>query len=287
MNWDDVGDALLKAVRLASRLEQDQVIWKHQNYNAPAEDYVAIQLQGAVTIGIDSLKQTYSAARPRGQEFKIEVRGTREATLEIEFFSTGTVSGRSVSALSGCAQIVAGLRLPSVRHVLQQQQIAAFDPGVVRWIPDVPNTGFRGRAACSVRCYIPAPTVEEYAGFIERMSGDVTIQGSASGDVVQDFDTNAAEANAEYESNVTLDAVTISPSSEAISQFLGTVQLRATAESSTGDTWDVTNRATWSSDNGFVIVDATGLATAFGAGTANIRATYQGVQSDPAVITAS
>lgn len=200
MNWDDVADALLKAVRLASGLPQERVVWKHQNYNAPAYDYVAIQLTNVVPLGIDSLRMTYSAARPRGQEFKIEVRGTREVNLEIECFSagTGSVSGRSVSALAMCTRIVTSFRLPSIRHVLQQQHIGLFDPGGARWIPDAPGTGFRGRSTATCRCYIPAPTVEEYVGFIERMSGDVTIGGAANGAThTAYFDTNAAAAGEE------------------------------------------------------------------------------------------
>src|SRR3954465_13685460 len=55
-------------------------------------------------------------------------------------------------------------------------------------------------------------------------------------------------------------------------------QFTATAALSNGTSQTVTNQATWQSSNvGVATISSTGLATASGAGDADIRATYQGV----------
>lgn len=189
MNWDDVGDAIQAAIARSSGVT---TVWKHQDRNAPALPYVAISLGTVITLGIDDLQKTFDDTRPRGMEVKAEVRGVREVPLEIECFTTEAVSGRSGSALALCSRTVTGLVLPSVREIMAAQNVSPFDPGGPRWIPDVPSTHFRGRAVATVRCYMPPPSVFEYYGYIERISGTVTMHGGAGGDQSQDFDTDAA-----------------------------------------------------------------------------------------------
>lgn len=187
MSWDAIGDAIQAAIARASG--GSTVIWKHQDRSAPLLDYVAISLGGMLTLGIDYLQTSFDDTRPRGQEVQLLVRGRREVPLEIECFTNQAVSGRQGAATVLCSTILAGLLLPSVRQMFTDAGVSPFDPGTVNWIPDVPSTKFRGRAVATVRCYMPPPTVAEYVGYIERVSGDVTVQGGAGGDRTEPFDS--------------------------------------------------------------------------------------------------
>jgi len=193
MSWNDVADAIQAAVARASGLDAGQVVWKDQDRGQPLTDYVALRLGGGITLGVDYIQTSTDLTRAPGQEVELKVRGRREVPLEVECFTSESVSGRAGSALELCSRIMAGLTLPSVRAILAAQDVSPFDPGTPNWIPDVPSTRFRGRAVATVRCYMPPPTVVEYAGFIERVSGTVTIQGGANGDQTQTFDSDQAD----------------------------------------------------------------------------------------------
>lgn len=193
MNWDDVGDAIQAAITRASGLDASKVIWKNQNRNAPGLDYVTIRLGGPITLGIDYIHTSQNLTRAAGQEIKMEVRGQREVPLEIECFTQHHISGESGAALELCSRILASLLLPSVRAILTKQNISPFDPGPPNWIADIPSTAFRGRAVATVRCYMPAPTVAEYVGYISRVSGTVTVQGGNGPDQVLPFDTSDSD----------------------------------------------------------------------------------------------
>lgn len=76
-----------------------------------------------------------------------------------------------------------------------------------------------------------------------------------------------------------VDSVAVTPT--PLNLVVGaTQQLTATATvdigTGTPETVDVTDEATWTVNNGFVHVSATGLATATAAGTSNVTATYKG-----------
>jgi hypothetical protein len=193
MSWDDVGDAIQAAIVRASGLGAGQVIWKGQNRSQLATDYVTLQLGGPITLGIDYIQTSTDLSRPAGQEIELRARGRREYPLEVECFTTQAISARSNSALELCSRLLLALTLPSVRAILTAQDVSPFDPGTPQWIPDVPSTRFRGRAVATVRCYMPPPTAVEYVGYIERMSGTVTMHGGVNGDSVQSFDSDAAD----------------------------------------------------------------------------------------------
>lgn len=92
-----------------------------------------------------------------------------------------------------CSKIYSGLLLPSIREILSRADVSLWDAGSISWIPDIPSRAFRGRAVGEFRCYMPAPTVAEYAGYIDRVSGTVTVlgaNGSPSG-ITRPFDTAA------------------------------------------------------------------------------------------------
>lgn len=188
MSWDAIGDAIYRAFKQASNLPDDRVIWKHQNFNAPDQEYLTISLGSMLTIGQDYVQTFTDDNRPPGQEIEIAVRGTRETTLELEIFTQSNIVVQSTAALARLTSVVARLALPSVREILFAQGISPYDPGPARWIPDIPGVAFRGRAVCSIACYMPLPTESEFAGYIARVIGEVTSE-SPSGSVTSSFDT--------------------------------------------------------------------------------------------------
>jgi hypothetical protein len=191
VSWDDVGDALQDAIQRASGLPAGRVIWKNQDRSAPPLDYVAIDLGTMLPVGIDGLQTSFNGSRPRGQEVKIQTLGTRECALTVECFTEVATSGKERSALVLCSRIYSGLLLPSIQTILSRADVSVWDVSSINWIPDVPSRGFRGRAIGNLTCYMPAPTAAEYTGYIERMSGTVTVlgaNGSPSG-ITQPFDT--------------------------------------------------------------------------------------------------
>lgn len=193
MNWDDVGDAIHAAVARASGLAPELVIWKDQNQGAPSLDYVTIRLGTMIPLGIDSITKRFDASRPRGQEFEARTTGTRETTIEVEGFTSQSVSGRSAAALALVSRIYSGLLLESTREILRAQDVCVFDVSSVTWVPDLPSTRFRGRAVGTLRAYMPAPTVSEYYGYIERFSGTIEAVDAGGELTVLAFDSGAAD----------------------------------------------------------------------------------------------
>lgn len=179
IDWRQWEDAFQAAIARASGLPVTQVVWKHGNVNAPPLDYVALSLGGSTTIGIDYIRQTYDGTRAQGQEFELAVQGEREVPLEIECFTVATNTEAAARALAERSR--SALLLPSVRGILTAVGVSPFDPGSVRWIPDVVSAGFRGRASCSVRCYMPAPHIAEYVGYIASVRGTMTVLDGPTG----------------------------------------------------------------------------------------------------------
>src|SRR5574343_1515205 len=127
MNWDDIGNAITDAVRIASGLDENHLIWKHQNYNAPDEDYLTISLGNPITLGIDYIVTTTDMNRPRGREVEIKVEGVRERTLEIEFFSLPSETGgagNKEAALAKLEELKTSLTLPTIRNILRAQRVS-------------------------------------------------------------------------------------------------------------------------------------------------------------------
>lgn len=111
------------------------------------------------------------------QEIKAVVRGVRETSIELQCFSAATASADE--ALFMAEQIRTGLLLPSVRSGLAAVGVSPFDPGPANYAPAVVNVGFRGRATCSIRCYVPAQALAEYYGFIQTVNGKIRYTGGA------------------------------------------------------------------------------------------------------------
>lgn len=185
-DWRQWEDAFQAAVARAGGLPVNSVVWKYGNVDAPALPYVAISLGGSISIGIDYVRETYDASRAQGQEFELAVEGQREVPLEIECFTADVTTESSARALA--ERIRSALTLPSVRDILSAVGISPFDPGPVNWIPDVVSVGFRGRAVCTVRCYVPLAKIAEYVGYIATAHVTATVEGSETTPITRTFD---------------------------------------------------------------------------------------------------
>lgn len=195
MSWDDAADAIQRAIVQSSGLATGKVIWKDQNVAAPSGDYIAIRFGSMSPVGLESTRTKQDLTRPLGQEIKIQPSGEYEVTLDIECFTTVSHSSSQTSALTICARVLAGFSLPTVKTILSSQGVTVFDVGVGQWIPDIPNTRFRGRAIATVRAYVPAPVmapVADYVGYISRITGRIYPTGwsgpSGSSGIIQ-FDS--------------------------------------------------------------------------------------------------
>lgn len=177
--WEEIENDIQAAMVLALGFPSDQVVWKHQNYNAPEMDYAAIALGDIIQVGQDIMTTSTNLSRPAGQEIKQKVFGLREVSLEVEVFASDAMGSSSARAVLEKAKTA--LRLPSIRYGLRRGGIAPFDPGPVNFIPDIYRAGFRGRAVCSIRCYVVMPEVVEYVGYISRVRGTMRYWTFASG----------------------------------------------------------------------------------------------------------
>lgn len=179
MSWVDVENAMQAAVARASGYPSTRVFWSYQNVNEPELDHIKISFGGERSIGIDRLHITQDLTRPNGQEIKQEVQGVREVPFEIECF-TSTTSGND-AARRILELTRTKFRLPEVRSPLRKAALSPFDPGPVAWIPDIPSANFRGRASCTIRCYIPVSDCLDYVGYIARFKVSVFPVGWVGG----------------------------------------------------------------------------------------------------------
>lgn len=173
MSWEDVENAMQAAVSKASGYPADRVFWSYQNINEPAAstDFIVITFRGEIVVGVDRINTEYDGTRPVGQEIKQEIRGVREVPFELSCY-TSTTSG-NVAARRILELVRTRLRLPTVRDGLHKVGLSPFDSGPVNYVPDMPATNFRGRATCTVRCYVPVTDCAEYVPYIARVRGTV------------------------------------------------------------------------------------------------------------------
>lgn len=178
MSWEDIENAVHKAVCLASGYASDKVVWSFQNYNAPTLDYINLTFGGEIALGQDWIRITQDLTRPAGQEIKLDVRGVREVPLQIEVF-TEDVYGNS-AARRIAEQVRTKLRLDGVRYGLRKAGLSPFDSDSVQWVPDIATANFRGRAVVTIRCYVPVMDCYEYVGYIATVRGRIMPTGAMS-----------------------------------------------------------------------------------------------------------
>ncbi len=109
------------------------------------------------------------------QELRAHIEGFREVSWELQFFTKHTADNFDANTLAENTRT--SLLFNSVRDILRAQQVSPFDPGPVNYLPEVVGTNFRGRATCSVRCYIPAQALFQYYGTIKTVNGSTTYSG--------------------------------------------------------------------------------------------------------------
>lgn len=182
MAWTELRDAMQAAIVKASGLATGKVIWKYQSADQPAMDYIAMTISPASNPGQDGLVSSTDLGRPAGQEIKLEVRGFREVTLELEVF-TATLAD-STDALALAEKIRSALRLPSVRDGLAAVGASAFDVGPTQYLPEIVAVGFRGRATLPIRCFVPAQDAADLTGYIATVSGTLTAKGGGTGGTI-------------------------------------------------------------------------------------------------------
>lgn len=172
MSWVDVENAMQSVIKLTSGLGDESVTWGYQNKNEPELDHVVIQFGGAQAIGIDRILNSQDLSRPNGQEMMQQVIGVREVPFEFQCY-TADVTGDD-AAHRMAERIRTGFRLESVKATLRRVSLTVFDnSSPVNYLPYVPSASFRGRAVCTVRCYVPVMDCIEYVGYIARVRGTI------------------------------------------------------------------------------------------------------------------
>lgn len=178
MSWQDAMNAIQSAFAAAAQLDPTAVVWAWQNIPQPATPYVKLSMPSITTKGIDWLSRTVDLTRPAGQEVKAQAVGNREVPIEMQVFTDSVADGVAAPFLA--EQIKTGLLLPNIRSILTAVGISPFDPGPVQNVPMIVAANFRGRATCTIRCYMPAQALAEYYGYIETVNGTITSTGGAS-----------------------------------------------------------------------------------------------------------
>lgn len=188
ITWTQTRDAIHAAIVSASGLAASKVVWGFQDVDERALDYVSMSLGASTTVGQDWIRANYDAGRP-GNEFELSTQGTREVALQLQVFSSATVSATgAVDALERAERVKGCLRLPTTRALLDAVAVVPFDPGPVQYVPEVVQVGFRGRATLDVRCYMPAPVFAEYTTYIATISGTISVDGGAGPATEIDFE---------------------------------------------------------------------------------------------------
>lgn len=193
MAWEDIEDAMHAAIVKASRLPAGQVAWSYQNVDEPQLDHITILFGGAIPLGIDRVHTSTDLTRPNGQEILQEVRGVREVPFTLTCFTSAVTGSTAAQRLAELTKT--RLRLPDIRYPLRKVGLSPFDPGIVNYVPDIPSTKFRGRAVCTIRCYVPVADCNEYTSYIARVKGLIVASGLASSSYGASgfaFDTNAS-----------------------------------------------------------------------------------------------
>lgn len=183
--WQEISTTIRSVIATASGLT---TIWRFQNANQPALDYLDIALGSAATQWVDWVDESYDESRPSGQQIVLTVGGLREVPLKLQAWSAAVVDEvAKATALSILDAVVTRLRLPRARDALAAVGVTPFDPGPVLWVPPVVSAGFRGRATCDVRCRMPARALEEYADWIAHIEGSVQVL-DGDGEVIVPFE---------------------------------------------------------------------------------------------------
>ncbi len=168
MSWQDIEEAMQLAIVQASGYGKDSVVWSYQNKGERTMPYVRIHFGGETAIGMDWERLSTDLSRPRGQEIRQAIHGVREVPLTIEVFTAPVLGDQAARRV--CERIRTKLWLESIRTRLRKAKVVPFDSTGVEYAPDIPSANFRGRALCTLRCYVPVQDCEEYVGYIANVN---------------------------------------------------------------------------------------------------------------------
>lgn len=173
-----IENAIRQWVLTASGFPDQRVIWRNENGNALAENYIDIALGGELTLGVDAETHDFDAMRPAGEEIEITIEGDREFSVSVECFTkAATEQLAEATARTVLSQVQTKLGLPSNRAALYAVGVACFDLGSVQWVPAVIETGFQGRAVIEPRFYA-RDDASERTGYIKRVEVLDTVTGN-------------------------------------------------------------------------------------------------------------
>ncbi len=177
--WAVIAQAIADTIATASGLT---TIWRYQDQNQPALDYVDLALGPLLPQGLDWVDESYDNTQPAHSQIALTVVGTREVTLSVQVWSQSTVETIAKTTAEATADAIATkLRLPAARDALAAVGVVPFDPGPAEWRPAIVQANFRGRATLDVRCRMPARALQEFADYIASVAGTAKVTGTADG----------------------------------------------------------------------------------------------------------
>lgn len=175
VDWSDVESALAQWVQNASGLT---AVWANQNAGQPAGDYVLLQLDGPIPLGLDAVRYITDLGRTAGQEIEARVVGERECHLLVQAFTASALGGTAANRVIGRLQLA--LTLPGTVSLLRAAGVSVFDIGPVQNLPALLEADIHGRASMRVRFYV-RDSVSEFGPYI------ATVEGTQS---IDEVDTN-------------------------------------------------------------------------------------------------
>jgi hypothetical protein len=173
--WATIASTIQGVIAAASGLP---TIWRYQDADQPALDYVAISLGASTQEGYDYAQESYDSV---GNRTAITAAGVREVPLTIEVYSASTVEAAGkASALQTLDGVLTALRLPSARGTLAGVGVVPFDWSSANYAPTIVAVGFRGRATTDVRLRMPARALVQYADWVASITAQVSTNGGSA-----------------------------------------------------------------------------------------------------------
>jgi len=182
MDWSTAQNAIVAWIKAGTGLSR--VVWSNQSVPKPAHDFVQVRLAAVRKLGGDELTRDQDLSRGPtasdedfplvldvpGTEIEFTVQGERELTLSIQVHTARAV----ITPVALLSRLQTSLSLESVRTGLLAAGLAPTDPGVVRDLSALVDTGWEGRASLECRFQF-TETLSEFTTFIESAPVDVDI----------------------------------------------------------------------------------------------------------------
>jgi uncharacterized protein YjdB len=226
-----------------------------------------LRKDGTATIGLTA---TYSDNTTENVSDKADWTSSNENVATV-------VNGKVTGLSSGTATITAiyGSKAVSVEtNVEIVNRVEASDSQV--------SLLLQGAQTVKLTATYPDGTTKDVTSDAQWSSSDDDIAGVLKG-VIKGYGSGTATITATYGTKSTTIAVDVDKTTKldvdeesVFLHVMGTKQLKLTAQNADGLTSDVTNSATWTSNNESVAYVNKGLITGYKSGSATITATYNG-----------